>query len=228
MRRADLPWLERSLQVLDLRRKDRLLLVLPGDAELTRFLGGLVGVQGAVTVVEPRRQQAESIAEALPGAEVLALEPRGGERFGAFDAVLGIPFATTLPVEVWAELVAVNLRPGGRFALDLPAPDPIPDVREAALEAQLACAPRYDALGGPEEGPLVEALLRRGMRQVDRLLGTHLMQLQSPFDLADLVAPGMELDVDERLQLGEALARRLKSTDAVETLVNRTSVAGMH
>jgi hypothetical protein len=49
----------------------------------------------------------------------------------------------------------------------------------------------------------------------------------SPFDLVDLVATAVRLDEDERTLLGEALARRLHSTAAIETLAHRSAVAGM-
>jgi hypothetical protein len=229
MRTADPPWLPRALQVLDLRRKDRLLLVLPGDPALARSVADLVGAQGEVTVLEPRRRSAEAIAQALPAASVLALEPTGEEQFGAYDALLVIPFtAPPLPVAVWAGLVACNLRPGGRFAVDLPGPDPLPDVREAAVAAQLGCAERVVAeLAGPDEASLVQALQARGLRRVETLLGTHLVSFDSPFDLAELVGASLRLDEDECSQLGTAIARRLQSTSAIETRVLRTAVAGM-
>jgi hypothetical protein len=229
MRDGDPPWLARTLQVLDLRRRDRLLLVLPGSVMLARSAASLVGSQGEVTVLEPRRRIAEAIAEALPRASVLALEPTGDERFGSFDAVLVIPFAVPMhPAELWAGLVAANLRPGGRFAIDLPAPDPMPDVRLAAMDAHLPCAEQFTAeLRGPDEEALTQALQARGLRRVETLLGTHLVQFASPFDLADLATQALRLDADQRLLLGEAIARRLQSTASIETLMHRTSVAGM-
>jgi len=229
MRDALAPWLPRALQVLDLRRKDRLLLVLPGEVQVARAVAQLVGPQGEITVLEPRRRQAEAIAEALPAAEVLALQPSADDRIGSFDAVLAIPFATPpLPVAQWSGMVAANLRPGGRFVLDLPAPDPLPDVRSAALEGQLEFAERIvQGLCGPSAEELVGALHERGLRRVETLLGTHLVAVGSPFDLVDLVATAVRLDEDERTLLGEALARRLHSTAAIETLAHRSAVAGM-
>jgi len=229
MRDALAPWLPRALQVLDLRRKDRLLLVLPGEVQVARAVAQLVGPQGEITVLEPRRRQAEAIAEALPGAEVLALRPSADDRIGSFDAVLAVPFAAPpLPVEQWSGMVAANLRPGGRFVLDLPAPDPLPDVRSAAQEGQLRFADRLvEGLCGPSAEALVSALHERGLRRIETLLGTHLVAAGSPFDLVDLVATAVRLDEDERSQLGEALARRLHSTAAVETLAHRSAVAGM-
>lgn len=226
---AVLPWLPRALQALDLRRKDRLLLALPGQVAVARAVAQQIGPQGALTVLEPRRKVAEAIAEALPAASVLLLNPGGDAQFGTFDAILSAPLqAPPIPVADWAALAAANLRPGGRFALDLPAPDPLPDVREAARTAQLPFADRLAAaLSGPEEQSLTAALLSRGMRRVETLLGTHLLQFGSPFDFVDLIGAAVPLDEDERIQLGEALARRLQSTTAVETLAYRSAVAGM-
>ncbi len=229
MRNAAPPWLPRALQVLDLRRKDRLLLALPGQVETAQAVAQIVGPQGAITVLEPRRRQAEAIAEALPHASVLLLEPSGDEQFGTFDAVLTVALTTPpLTGAIWADLVAANLRPGGRFALDLPAPDPLPELLKAAIAAELPFADRLgQSLAGPEVQTLVAALLGRGMRRVETLLGTHLLQLDSPFDLVELVATGVRLDEEEQAQLASALARRLQSTAAAQTVAYRSAVAGM-
>ncbi|MGE3171939.1 MAG: hypothetical protein AB7O97_04885 [Planctomycetota bacterium] len=223
------PWLERTLQVLDLRRRDRLLLVQPGGVALAVAVAGVVGDRGEITVLEPRRRAAEAIAKALPRAAVLAYEPSAEEHFGVFDAVLALPLAEPpLPIEVWASLTATNLRPGGRFVVDLPGSDPFPDARLAAIDANLPCAARFAIeLAGPNEADLVQALIARGLRRVEPLLGTHLVRFGSPFDLAELVGRALRLDEDEQLALGEAIARRTQSTSTIETLAQRTAIAGM-
>lgn len=225
----ELPWFPRALEVLDLRRRDRLLLAMPGSVAAVRAAAQLVGADGAVTVLEPRLPIAEAIAAELPACQVLALEPVGRERHGSFDAVLAVPFAGPLPpVAAWAGVVGSNLRPGGRFTVDLPGPDVLPDVQAAAAAAALPFADRLAAvLNGPTIDELVAALADAGLRRVQSLLGTHLLQLASPFDLAHLVGGWVHLDENERLQLGEALARRLRKTADVETLVHRASVTGM-
>ena len=138
MRPCDLPWLPRALQVLDLRSTDRLLLCLPGHAEVAKAVAIALGSKGELTVLEPRRVVAEAIAAAQPDAEVVAMDVAGNHHFGDFDALLLVPFAPPArPAAEWARFVARNLRPGGRFAVDLPAEDPWPDLAAAAATAQL-------------------------------------------------------------------------------------------
>lgn len=222
------PWFARAVQAIDLRRKDRLLLVLPGSVAAAKAVRPLVGSQGAITVLEPQRKVAEAIAAQVEAVDVLALEPTPDERFGAFDAVLAAPFAGPLPeVAVWGGLLAHNLRPGGRFVVDLPAPDPLPDATAAAAALDPKLAAQLQALAGPPLDELTAVLQQAGMRRVEPLLGTHLLQLSSPLDLVDLVATACRLADEERSALLDALTRRLQSTAACETLLHRTALAGM-
>lgn len=225
---ALVPWLPRALQQLDLRRRDRLLLLLPGDLDLARAVAQALGPQGSLTILEPRQRPAAAMAAALPSAHVLAIEP-GDQRLGSFDTVLAAPFtAPPLPVELWASVVAVNLRPGGRFAIDLPAEAPFPALLQAARDANLPCAARLLAnLAGPDTEALAQALRARGLRRVEPQLGTHLLTAESPFDLVDQIAAATQLDDDERDQLATALARRVRTTANVELLAHRSAVAGM-
>ncbi len=222
------PWLPRALQVLDVRRGDRLLLVAPGDVEIARAVADVLGSKGTLTVVEPRRGVAEAIANRLEGAEVLATTP-AIESYGSFDGVLATPLVTAaIPASTWAGLVARNLRPGGRFAVDLPAPAPLPEVTAAAADSGLPFATRLaEQLSGVEPEELFTALHDRGLRRVEPLLGTHLLAFDSPYDAVDFVGVGARLDDDERLHLGEAIARRLRSTTKVEIVAHRAAAAGM-
>jgi hypothetical protein len=194
-----------------------------------RAIAGLIGNQGTLTVVEPDRRAAEAIAErAPPAVEILALSPAGTERFGLFDALLYAPLVVLpLPPGAWAELPRQNLRPGGRFVIDLPAPDMIPDLRAAWLEIggdAAALAP----FRGPSDDEIAAVLRNTGLRRVETVLGTHLLPLSSPLDLIDLVTPAMGLEEDRRTELARALRARYRGRHQVETLVHRTRVHGIH
>lgn len=222
------PWFQRAVEVLELRRQDRLLLVLPGGLEPVRAVRTLVGSNGAITVLEPHRRTAEAIAEGVADAEVIALPPVAEERFGSFDAVLAAPFAGPLPeLAVWGSLLANNLRPGGRFVVDLPAPDPLPDVTAAAATIGEAFAAKLRDIAGPAVEALAAVLTQAGMRRVEPLLGTHLLTLHSPLDLVDPVAAACRLAEDDHYALLDALTRRLQSTAASDALAQRSAVAGM-
>lgn len=229
MRPSDLPWLPRALQVLDLRRTDRLLLVLPGSPEVTAAVAHVLGSKGELTVLEPRRLVAEAIALALPAAEVLAADLDHGQRLTGFDALLLAPFAPKpRPAMEWARFVAQSLRPGGRFAVDLPSADPWPDLAAAADAEKLPFgASMRSALSGLSEQDLGTALKSAGLRRVDALLGTHLVAFASPFEAAELVGEELKLEADDRVQLGSALSRRCQATAAVELRVLRSAFAGM-
>jgi len=223
------PWIPRALQVLDLRSDDRLLLAMPGSVTTATAAANVCGPDGSLTVLEPRRSIARAIATALPAADVLVAEPVGTERFGSFDAVLAVPLCGPLPpVEAWAGMVATNLRPGGRFAVDLPGPTSLPDLAAAAQATEPGFAERLSlALSGPSVDDLTSALATTGLRRVQSLLGTHLVRFSSPFELIDLLATWFRIEAEERTALGDALARQLRGTADIETLAHRSGVAGM-
>ena len=223
------PWFLRAVELLELRSRNRLLLAMPGSVDLAVAAANLCGPQGSVTIIEPRRAVAKSIASALPAAEIVVTDTIGEERYGSFDSVLGIPLCGPLPpIDAWAELVSRNLRPGGRFTIDLPAPTSWPDVTTAANATDPDFAARLtSALSGPTTEELMTALMETGLRQVQSLLGTHLTCFASPFDLIDLLASWHRNDADERSALGDALSRQLQRTTDIETLAHRSAVSGM-
>ncbi len=223
------PWLPRALQTLDVRRNDRLLLCLPGSDEVAIAVHSALSADGRLTVLEPRREAASAIATALPEAEVALTDVDADLQVGAFDAVLALPFAPRpRPAGVWAAFLRRNLRPGGRFCIDLPAHDPMPDVLEAAREGNLACKGRIEeSFTGPSAEELAEALRNCGVRRAETLLGTHLVAFASPFEVSDLLAHELRLPADDAYELGSCLSRRLRSTAGVELRVLRSAVAGM-
>jgi hypothetical protein len=229
MRERPQPWFLRALQVLDLRKKDRVLLAEPGSVASARAVQQAIGPHGELTVLAPHRPRAQAIAVALPAADGLAVAIDGDDRFGTFDAVLASPFAGPLPpVASWGALLHANLRPGGRFALDLPAPTLLPDVLTASRALPPPCADRIAAvLSGPEGDEVLAALQPLGLRRVETLLGTHLLTFGSPLDLLDLIVDVVRMDEDERSALGDALVRTLGTTAEVETLAHRNAVTGM-
>ncbi len=224
---AKQPWFQDAVDVLDLRRQDRVLVVHP-DPKQARALSSVVGKAGALTIVQPDRAMAQAIAELdLPHVEIFAHVLNGDERFGSFDALLCAPLTDlALALGAYGELPRRNLRPGGRLAFDLPAPDMLPAASAAAKS--LGWAPdRLRPLSGPADDALADVLRNAGLRRVQGLLGTHLLHLESPFELVDLVAEALHLDAAGRGELGDALVRQLGSTGAVETLVHRTRLQAL-
>lgn len=220
------PWLEEDLEHLDLRRDDRcLLLSCPTPAHVAA-VSQAVGRDARIVVVERRRARAEAAAELPhPALEVVHLDDAAGdEHFGTFDALLACPLTTLgwgLPV--WTGLTRNNLRPGGRFVLDLPAETFCPTLRQACEQLDLP-AEILARFCGPDEAELAAALRAAGMRNVEAAVGTHLLKLDSPLDLMRaLRATGAEAPWDD---LGRVLIEMLRSNREVEVLCHRSRVHG--
>lgn len=221
------PWFQDAVDLLDLRRQDRVL-AIHTEPRQVRALATLVGKGGVLTVVQPDRNIAEAIAElGLPHVEIFAHQLCGTERFGAFDALLcAVTTRPTLPLGAYGELPRRNLRPGGRLAIDLPAPDMLPQLRQAATTLGWS-ENRLQCLCGPGDDELSDVLRNAGLRRVQSLLGSHLLHVESPHDLVDLVATAMGLSNSERDALGQQLVREAGSTGAVEILAHRTRLQAL-
>lgn len=220
------PWIAAAIALLDVRRQDRLLAIEPGLAQV-RALAASVGNGGHLTLVLRDRAEAERTAElGLPQVTVLAHPTSGGERFGTFDALLLTPTCGPLLAPgAYADLAKRNLRPGGRFVVDVPGPDMVPDLCAAAHELRWPDA-RCAVLRGLADDQLAEVLRNAGLREVTGVLGAHLLSLGTPGDLTFAFAEAMGLTEPERLELTHALVRRRSGTGPCDVLVHRTRLLG--
>ncbi|GDY02173.1 hypothetical protein LBMAG49_15020 [Planctomycetota bacterium] len=228
MRDLPIPWIAHAQAALDLRRKDRVLLCMPNTVAAAQAVAALIGDDGRLVVLEPDRRTAAAIARAMPQAEVITQSPRD-HRYGFFDAVLATPLAAPLPqLADLAAMLRANLRPGGRFVIDLPGETMLPALQQAAANVSPECAQRIvAALSGVAEAELCAALKLAGLRRTELLLGTHLLNLASPLELLDLAALMIPLDERERMDLGDALLRTLGATSNCEALAQRSAVVGL-
>ena len=226
------PWLEDALEQLDLRRHDRcMVLTCPTKAHIAA-VAKIVGRTARILVVEPDRKLAESAARFRhEGLEVIIHEPEPGERLGTFDALLACPLTTRgWPLSYWHQVIASNLRPGGRFVLDLPAQnfcDPITRAWGAIGGAPQVLAP----LQGPSE-PSAAGDLRSDLRSVEASMGTHLVHLESPYILGQLVRQhgdwqGEPPDLDRIEDLDRALVADQQTNGVIDIVLHRTRVHGL-
>lgn len=225
---AAFPWLQSSLSLLDLRRRDRVLLLAAGAVPHARAIAELVGSAGSLAVVEADPALAERIAGLEhPSLQVMAHAADGSERFGTFDALLSCPLGLPpWPVAAYGPLLRRNLRPGGRFVLDLPAPETSAELAAAVADAGMDAA-ALAPLSGPAAEDVAAALRAAGLREVHATLGAHLLDLHSPHDLLDLLGPALPAAAGRWQELGLLLAHRLRGTAEVQALVHRSRVHGL-
>ena len=221
------PWFPEVLDLLDLRQKDRVLLI---TAQRTGYVNAVlqrIGNQGDAVVVEPSEESARELAEASSRVEVIAQVPTGEENFGTFDALLACPLGMpNWPLSLWTGVTLRNLRPGGRFAIDLPGEKLCEDLSVCWLEIGGA-EEDLVRLRGPAEKDLATSLRQGGLRMVAAAMGTHVVRMDSPHTLASMGAALLGTDPDQQEELGIALTRRLRTTDSVEVVFHRTRVHGI-
>lgn len=223
----DHPWFREAVQRLEPRRDERILLVTAPLVDYAAGLAQLAGDDGLVRVVEPHRATAEAIAEAgLDNVEVLALQPGSSDRFGSHDAMLGCPWTMPRwPLGDWAEIAVHNLRPGGRFVIDLPA-ESVAEPLAGAWRDIGGTPDQLEPLIGVSERELAASLRKRGLRQVEAAMATHLVQLESPSALAQEICAAV--DAAERAEdLALALTQRLRASTDADWVVRRTRVHGI-
>ncbi len=221
------PWLADAMEQLDLRKRDRcLLLGCPTPAHVAA-VSQAVGSTARIVVVEPDAELAERAARGgHERMEVLAHTPDGHESFGTFDALLACPLTTMdWSLDLWAELIVRNLRPGGRFVLDLPAEN----MCEPLTRAWREVGGDPDALRlitGPTESELAATMRERGLRNVEASMGTHLANLESPYVLARLL---LSLDADASLQtdLELKLVESLQTNSEIAVVFHRSRIHGL-
>lgn len=222
------PWLLDRLEAVDLRRTDRVLLCLPGSAAVASAIRGRLN-RDCLTVLESNRASAQEIHRSLSDLDLGYGDVSPEQSLGIYDVVIAAPIAPPpRSTEVWTHFVARHLRPGGRYVLDLPSPDPMPDVLAAARDANLPCAETiHRRFCGPAPEELAVAMRNSRVRKAETLLGTHLVRFDSPFDVAQELCALLRLPEDDATQLGEAIARRCQSTTTIELRVMRSAVTGM-
>jgi len=220
------PWFDSALARLALRRGERVLSIEPRLADLVA-LRAAIGGGGELTAVLADRALAESVAaRQLPGLRVVAHAATGGERFGTFDAALCALHTGPVPSPAaCAEMLRVNLRLGGRFVVDVPAEDMIPDLSEAWRQAARDEEP-LAALQGPSDQQLVDALQRAGLRSVERELAAHMLHATSAADLVAGFAGDLGLDDAEVVELAHGLVRLRRADGPLEVLVRRACASG--
>ena len=222
------PWFREAVEGLDLRRRDRVLMVTASLPAYVRVLAKLVGTEGSVLVVEPDRTRAQKVADLdFSQVEVLALDPTGKERFGEFDTMFACPLAMpTWPLSQWAEAALHNLRPGGRFVIDLPAERMSEDLAIAWQESG-GDPDALQPMQGVSERQLAASLRANGLRQVEAAVGTHLLHVESSTELAEIGRRLLHADRDKGEEMAILLTRRLKTAGPIDVIFRRTRVHGI-
>ncbi len=220
------PWFDSALERLDVRRGNRLLAIDPSISEVVA-LRSVIGNSGQLTLVVQDRQIAEQLAgHQWPELTVFSHETTGGETFGTHDSILIAPrTGPLLAVENYAQLIRNNLRPGGRFVIDLPAQSMLPDLVTAWQELGWE-EEQMQPLQGVTDIELTEATRIAGLRSVKSALGSHLIHASSPAELAAAFAEPLAIDDDQITELGHAIVRIRKDSGPIDALVHRTQVSG--
>lgn len=220
------PWFDSALERLDVRRGNRLLTIDPSISEVVA-LRSVVGNSGQLSLVVQDRQIAEQFAEhQWPNLTVFSHETTGGETFGTHDSILVAPrTGPLLPVENYAQLIRNNLRPGGRFVIDLPAQSMLPDLLTAWQELGWD-EEQTQPLRGVTDLELTAATRKAGLRGVQSALGSHLIHASSPAELAAAFAEPLAIDEEQITELGHAIVRVKKDSGPIDALVHRTQVGG--
>jgi hypothetical protein len=226
MATGEQPWFHTAIELLDVRRQDRVI-AIDADVAQARALRALVGSTGSLTLVHHEAAQAEAFAGlSWPGLRVHVRQPDPATSYGDFDALLIAPGSgPLLTPRDHAAIAHANLRPGGRFVIDLPAPVCAPDLETAWRDLGFADE-RLELLRGPTAESIVEALAATGLRNVRQLLGAHLVPAANPAEYVACFHAALQLSDDEARGLADAVARRRGGIGPLEALWHRTRVAG--
>jgi trans-aconitate methyltransferase len=120
--------------------------------EITCWIAALVGKEGAVAAVESDRAKVSLARRHLheaghEHATVIEADPASVGRQGSFDVVFShAPSPVAKDLAAFLDGIRTNLRPGGRFALQMPAEGFCPDLTETV--DQCVSAPPFEQEGG--------------------------------------------------------------------------------
>lgn len=220
------PWFDRALGRLEPRRGDRLLSMEPRLQDIVA-LRAAIGGEGELTVVLSDEELAEELAaRELPQLRIYAHRVEGDERFGTFDAALVAPHVGPVPPpERYAQLLRGNLRLGGRFVVDLPGAEMVPDLHAAWLETGWD-EERLAPMSGPAGADLLDALRDAGLRNVDGAMSSHILQAPSAAELVAAYATDLGLEDDDVVELAHGVVRRRQESGPLEVLVHRAQATG--
>ena len=128
------------LQRIKLQRGERVLEFPCGHGEISCWIAGVVGDQGTIHAADISRAALEATRQSLdqighPQAQVLQQNPSRMERVGSFDVVFCHAAGPVVEdLTPFLQGIRVNLRPGGRFAIQIPATGWCPDFVETVDE----------------------------------------------------------------------------------------------
>jgi hypothetical protein len=222
------PWFAEAIGRLHLRKGSRVLMLTASTPDLANHALAAVGRQGHVTVLEPDRDRAAR-AEQLEhdGLAVISYRPEGQESFGPHDGLVACPATDPdWPPNLWGAVAKANLRPGGRFVVDLPAPRHCEVVEDACGHIG-APAELLAHWNGPSEAALAQLLQADGLRAIEPQSLAFPVAFPSPHEAALVVCDrlGAGRRLVDSLQL--ALARQFGTNGPIELLFRRSRVTGM-
>ena len=223
------PWLGDCLEVLEPNLGERVIQIGGHPRPMTAALRRAVGPAGRVTVLEADRTDAELAAtDAASGVEIVHAALSPPPSLGRHDCLIAVRESGDLfPARQQIALVRTNLRPGGRFLIDLPAPKPCELLQEAW---RAAGGPQSSIASwtGPDANQLAEEFTASGMRGVEGASTTHLVRAESPRMLAAwLMARTDEAEPDLHDSLTIALTEAFRDQGPCDAVVHRSRVRGI-
>ncbi|MEO0481785.1 MAG: hypothetical protein AAF196_20150 [Planctomycetota bacterium] len=228
------PWFLEALPQLGLREGSRVLMLTVGASDQVEAILQRIGAEGSLTIIEPDGDRVGSLERIQhESLTVLHYTPDGEESFGVHDLLLGAPLRTPCWADsMWGDLARSNLRPGGRFLLDLPGERHCAAASEAWLDVG-GDEETLDRWNGPNERGLAKQLAQSGLRNVEGFATSHLMPFDSPQEAAESLAVMLGLDLrSEDAQkrtddLRLAIAKRCDAGANLELVFQRSRITGM-
>jgi trans-aconitate methyltransferase len=232
------------LQRVKLQRGERILEFPSGHGEISCWIAGVVGEQGTVHAADISRAALQATRQSLDlaghaHAQVVQANPAAIERLGSFDVVFCHAAGPVVEkVEEFLRGIRINLRPGGRFALQIPAAGWCPDFVETVDECLDQGSKGFYAQHflEPTSQQLTDALKAQGFREFDvsgKLFIERFDTLGDAvahFELTSLPALLRELPPDARAPFLDTFRRRLaerfRRTQDLEIVFRRTFAYG--